>query len=191
MSQMKIYYTTSARGNDEVFTNSLHIFNSILELGHTHLDDFRNDMNQEKVYSDSFEEKKLRYKNAMRHTQLADIVILEVSTHSLTMGYLLNVALQNNKPIILLHLRNRLPAFAEGIEKSKLQIWEYSMKDIDVILSESLEQAKKDVTTRFNLFITGEQYSYLEKKSIEKKVGKSEVIRELIDTAIDNDTQIE
>lgn len=179
---MKIYFTTSARGEKQIEENCKQIHEIIEKLGHSHLDHFFDDMNTQKVYEGSFKSKKKRYLDALKHIRSADAVILEVSTHSLTMGYLLNMALDLNKPVILLHIEGHLPAFAEGIENNKLQIWEYSTRDIKGTLKESLEIAKKESNIRYNLFLNQDQYLYLQQLADKGNRSKSEVIRELIDT---------
>lgn len=187
---MKIYFTTSARGNTDTYNNSLSIYQSIRKLGHEHLDDFFEDMNETKVYSDSYEEKKKRYLDAIKHIRDAEIIILEVSTHSLSMGYLLKMSLESGKPVILLYTSNQAPAFAEGIENDKLQIWEYTSKDLLETLNEAIKIAKEESDLRFNFFISPKQYEYLHEKSKLTKLSKSAIIRMLIDESIKKDLSL-
>ncbi len=62
----------------------------------------------------------------------ADIIILEVSTHSLSMGYLLQQGLSMGKPVVALYAEGHNPAFINGIENEKLQIIEYSDENLEV-----------------------------------------------------------
>ena len=181
---MKIYFTTSARGDKELLESSLLIHSTLEKLGHQLSDYFLDDMDKEKIYSSNDEEKQGRYLSSLSHVKNADVVVLEVSTHSLTMGYLLNFSLSHSKPIILLHKRDCRPVFAEGIESSKLQIWEYSNSDILLVLEEALETAKNDKIIRFNLIIKPEHFHFLQEKSKETGLSKSSIIRQLIQNQI-------
>ncbi|NCS97557.1 MAG: hypothetical protein GW762_03140 [Candidatus Pacebacteria bacterium] len=177
---MKIYFTTSARGDEVIYSNSLNIYKKINDLNHIHVDNFFEDMNVSKVYSDNYEDKKKRFIDATKNIRDAEIIILEVSTHSLSMGYLLKMALESGKPVILLHTQNKPPAFAEGIDNSKLQIWEYSPEDIKFILTDAIDAAKNEIDVRFNILLTSELYDYINQQAKNSNISKSAFIRDLI-----------
>ena len=179
---MKIYFTTSARGNTKINDNCSIIYNWCLKKGFTHLDNYKEDMSVESIYDkDSYDDKKKRYLDAVANIKKADIVILEVSTHSLTMGFLMNYALSAGKPVIALHEVGNPPAFAEGVTNQRLQIWEYTNSDIYATLNEAITIAKKDLNIRFNLFLNSHQYKFLQDQAQKRKISKSIIIRDLIE----------
>ena len=181
---MKIYFTTSARGSNNIAENSKKIYSIIHELGHSHLDNFENDMDPKEVYEGSYENKNKRYKDAVSFISKSDVVILEVSTHSFTMGFLMHLALEAGKPVIALHEEKKPPAFAEGMINNKLQIWEYDKKNIFFTLKEALTVAQNELDLRFNLFLPSYQYHFLKIEASKRNIPKSTLIRDLIDKEI-------
>ena len=86
---MKIYFTASARGTKQLGQYYKKIFNCVNKLGHKHVDDLICNVDQNNFYEGSHDERVKNYKKSMRYIKIADIVILELSMHSLSMGFLL------------------------------------------------------------------------------------------------------
>jgi len=109
------------------------------------------------------------------------VVVLEVSMHSLSMGYFMQAALSMGKPVIALYVKGCYPAFAIGIENEKLQVIEYSMDNLVSVLEISLEYAQETSDIRFNFFVTPAISSYLDWVAKEKKLPRSVYLRRLIE----------
>lgn len=179
---MKIFYTASLRGVKEHKEILQRIFATIEKMGHTNLDRVLfNIDDKENFYSGSHTEKVGHFKRIIRCIKDADIVILEVSTHSLSMGFILHKALEMGKPVIALHLPGNAPFFALGIEDEKLQVIEYLEDDIFDILQTAIDYAAGMSDVRFNFFISPAIGQYLDWISKNKKIPRSVYLRNLIE----------
>lgn len=178
---MKIYFTSSARANDELKKNYRRIFSFITSQGHTHLDDYTDSNDANKVYLGTHDENLKLYKHAMDCIKNADVVVLEVSTHSLSIGYLLQQGLSIGKPVIALYIVGNKPAFVSGIENEKLQLVEYTPENLEEELSIALQNAQENTDVRFNFFISPAIGRYLDWVSKVKKIPRSVYLRALIE----------
>jgi len=176
---MKIYFTASARGKKELGDNYRAIYEVISELGHRHVDDLIMKVDSESFYQGSHKDQVALYDKAMKLISLCDIMVLEVSVHSLSMGFVMQKALESGKPVIALYLPNCMPYFALGIVNDKLQVTEYTKGDLKQVLKLALEYAVGLRGTRFTLILDGKVRSKLDKVA-EKGQSRSDYIRSLI-----------
>lgn len=178
---MKIYFTSSVRGKKEFGENYKHIFQAIEQMGHTNLDpDFQGE-DEDNFYEGSHEDQIQLYKETMQKLKAADVVILEVSEHSLSMGYVMNQALDLGKSVIALYVKDRQPYFAAGIDNEKLQVLEYSLETLGPVLESALDYAQETMDTRFNFFISPSLSHYLDWVAQTKKIPRSVYLRQLIE----------
>ncbi|GIK83552.1 MAG: hypothetical protein BroJett025_01740 [Patescibacteria group bacterium] len=185
---MKVYFTCSARGTQNFSNSYQKIYETVKKLGHEHTSDYAKDSDPGEVYGYSHEERVSLYEEAIRDLKSSDVVLLEVSTHSLTMGYLMQMALTLGKPVIALHLKDYKPAFAAGIEDDKLQVIEYTNEMLSEVLGDALEYAQSKMDFRFNFFISPAIGNYLDWISKVKKIPRSVYLRNLIEKDMeDND----
>lgn len=110
----------------------------------------------------------------------ADICIFEVSTHSLSIGFVIQKALEFNKPTIVLYMKGYVPHFLSGVENEKILLKEYEANSLEEKLQESLKEALDLREKRFNFFISPNLLSYLESASKNEGITKSTFIRNLI-----------
>ncbi|OGJ37654.1 MAG: hypothetical protein A3A82_01950 [Candidatus Pacebacteria bacterium RIFCSPLOWO2_01_FULL_47_12] len=179
---MKVFYTTSLRGVTDNRNLLEKIYALIEKLGHTNLDDVLfNIPDKEGFYSGSHKEKVGHFKRMISCIKKADVVLLEVSTHSLSMGFILHKALELGKPVIALHLPGNSPFFAQGIEDEKLQVLEYRKDTMENIIRLGLDYAAKVSDIRFNFFIPPSIAQFLDIISKVKKIPRSVYIRALIE----------
>ncbi|MBP7768391.1 hypothetical protein KA082_00955 [Candidatus Woesebacteria bacterium] len=178
---MKVYFTASARGTKNHLSIYRKIYQIIDELGNVNLDDLVCTIQEENFYNGAHSDKVSLYKKSMAYINAADVVVLEVSTHSLSMGYLMNKALDMGKPVIALYSENNDPYFAEGINNDKLQLLKYSEENLDTVLKSALEYAGDLVDVRFNFFISPAIGRYLDWVSKVKKIPRSVYLRALIE----------
>ncbi len=181
---MNIYFTASARSKINYSPNLTQVFRSIERLGHTNLDDFVIKVDDKKLYDGKSFKIETIYKNAIRLVTLSDIIILEVSEPSISMGYVLNTALELGKPVILLHVKNKYPIFVSGITNQNLQVIEYSLSNLHIQLSTALSCATTTKFTRFNFFLSPLHDNHLTKMARIHHVPKSVYLRELIENDI-------
>lgn len=177
---MKVYFDCSARGAKEHGEYYALIYRVIEELGHTHISDYRESLDLSQVVNSHDRNTKL-FKSSMRSIDKCDVLVLEISTNSLTMGYLMQRALSAGKPVIALHLPGHYPLFAAGNEDEKLQVVEYSKDQITLSLRTALDYAAAQSDVRFNFFISPIIGQYLDWISRNKKIPRSVYLRNLIE----------
>lgn len=186
---MKIYFTSSARASEDLKKNYRKIFSIISNLGHSHVDDYSHSNDASKVYLGTHDENLKLYKNAIYCIKNADVVVLEVSTHSLSMGYLLQQGLSMGKPVIALYVIGNKPAFVAGIEDEKLQLVEYSPENLEEELTIALQNAQENTDVRFNFFISPAIGRYLDWVSKVKKIPRSVYLRALIEKEMSSNNE--
>jgi len=185
---MKIYFTSSARGIKELKKKYGRIFESIENLGHKNLDNLILTIDKDVFYDGTHKDQSELYEQTIKFIKRSDIVILEVSVPSLSMGYVLHKALEMNKPVIALYQPGNPPFFAQGIENEKLQVIEYSDADVEGTLKDAIDYAQGKADVRFNFFISPSIGTYLDWISKVKKIPRSVYLRGLIEKDLsDND----
>lgn len=177
---MKIYFTASARGVDNLSNNYSLIHQYIEDLEHTNLD---NNVLQKKenIYGNDHSARVKLYNEAMAKIKKSDLVVLEVSTHSLSMGFVMQKALELGKPVVALYKKGFDPYFASGIVNDKLQVVEYTDYDLKEVLLTAINFASDQQDTRFNFFISPRHQNYLDWIAKHRKLPRSVYLRDLIE----------
>ena len=111
----------------------------------------------------------------------ADICIFECSFQSLSVGYLIEKALELDKPVVGLCLVDHIPDFLVGLENEKFQLVEYDKDNLSDLLKASILKAIFLTDKRFNFFISSNMLAYLNKVSKKLSITKSTFIRNLIE----------
>ncbi|MEX0896395.1 MAG: hypothetical protein WDZ94_05710 [Patescibacteria group bacterium] len=178
---MKVYFTASLRGNLIEGLDYKIIYKILEKSGHTHLDSTLLNSDIQEFYNNSASKQLNLYKKTHENIGRADVVILEVSVPSLSMGYVLHKALDASKPVILLYKKGFDPHFAMSIQHDKLQVLEYDDANLERDMNTSLEIAQENADVRFNFFIPPKIGRYLDWISKFKKIPRSVYLRSLIE----------
>lgn len=121
----------------------------------------------------------------------ADVIVAESSFDSFAVGYLVSVAIQQKKPILLLRHRGAdQDSFVTGVESGWIVQEEYDDKNITDILKKFFDA--NDIQTkdmRFNFFIDRPIYNYLRWASLRTGKTKAEILRDLVAREIDKETK--
>jgi hypothetical protein len=157
------------------------LFFLIKALGHETLNETLNNDAEDDRTKNINENKEEEYKTLISSISKADIVILEVSRHSLSMGYWLQKALDLNKPVIAIYLNGYETSFLNGINNDKLQVIAYDLENLEDLLKDAIEKASGAQDTRFNFFISPRHQAYLDWIARERKIPRSVFLRRLID----------
>lgn len=131
--------------------------------------------------------KKENYDQTIKDINKSDIVVMEVSAHSMSMGYILNKALEINKPVIALYTSDSQPVFIMGINNPKLILKEYRADNVEKILWDSLKEAKSLIDVRFNFFVSPKILTYLDWVGQKRMIPKSVFLRNLIEKEMKKD----
>ena len=158
---MRIYFTASIRGKSDFLEHYQNIFSTIEELGNKNIDDFLLRSESEDLYDSTHQKNKEIYDETVKNIKSADIIVLEVSEHSLSMGYVMQKGLEMNKPVILLYSLGHFPFFASTINDEKLQVVEYTQDSLKEVLATALDYAQNISDTRFNFFVSAKNLNYL------------------------------
>ena len=178
---MKAFFTGSPRAlRDHAMEHEL-IFEAISRCGFTHLSDLVIKADPVAFYEKTNDEVFRHYKDTIECLKKADVLIAEVSLHSMSMGYLVEKALGMGKPVIVLHLEKFTPFFFTGIDNEKLQIITYDQLDVFEVVKNALEYALTKQDIRFNFFISPGIAQFLDLVARVKKVPRSVYLRTLIE----------
>lgn len=181
---MKAFFTGSPRAlRDHAKEHEL-IYDAIARCGFTHLSDLVIKADPIAFYEKNNDEVFRHYRNTMECLKKADVLIAEVSLHSLSMGYLVEKALGMGKPVVVLHQENLSPFFFTGIVNEKLQIVAYDQSNIFEVVKNALEYALTKQDVRFDFFISSKIAQFLDLVARVKKVPRSVYLRTLIERDI-------
>lgn len=129
------------------------------------------------------------YKTSVDCVKKSDLVIMEVSGHSMSMGYLVSKALEISKPVIALYKKGHMPVFLSGIQDPKLRIVEYENGDVLSVLENAIIKAKSLVDVRFNFFVSPSILTYLDWVSKRRMIPRSVFLRDLIEKELKKDKE--
>ncbi|MCA9371816.1 hypothetical protein KC726_02865 [Candidatus Woesebacteria bacterium] len=114
------------------------------------------------------------------HVKNADICVFEVSFQSLGTGYLIDKALENNKPTIILYYKNKRPHLLSVLDSDKILIHSYDEKNFKQVVKKLIKLAREKRDKRFNFFLSPKLLDYLDKTSKQHGITKSKFLRDLI-----------
>lgn len=189
---MKIYFISSPRSvnkEPELYKriyshlskeDNKMLSNLVLDWGNGNINDFYNQPHVERV---------AHYKKVMDNIKKSDLVIVEVSEHSMSMGYIVNKALEVSKPVVALYKQNWEPYFFSGIEDSKLQIVEYTEENVLDVIDKAIKKSKEQIDVRFNFFVSSKILNYLDWISQKKMIPRSVFLRNLIEREMKKDRE--
>ncbi len=180
---MKVFFTASLRGQNEFGKFYKTIYSAIEKKNYKNLDNEILVLS-EKYYNDIQKAGRTAfinlYQRKLKNLQIADICIFEGSLPSLSIGYLIQKALDFNKPVIILYYKENVPQFIAGINEEKLIVKNYNDSNLLTVLDEAIQEARNLQDKRFNFFISPSLLNYLEKASNKEGITKSTFIRNLI-----------
>ena len=138
---------------------------------------------------ESIETKKENYLDIIKCIKKADIVVMEISGHSVSMGFILSKAMEENKPVIAMYTSDMDPVFVKGIVNSKLIMAEYDKNNLEQVISDSINKAKCLVDMRFNFFVSPKILNYLDWVGQKRMIPKSVFLRNLIEREMRKDRE--
>lgn len=180
---MKICFIASIQGKIGRENDYKNIVNIIKKKGYNVFADHVLKQTQEDLNSLTQEEKVKFHKKIIDLIKKSDIIVSEISYSSLSVGYLISLALDFGKPTILLYKGNKEPNILSTLEQSdRLIVSRYqSLWELEKIINTTIEEAKEQMDTRFNFFISPQIASYLDWVTKTKKVPRAVYLRNLIE----------
>jgi len=178
---MKAFFTGSPRALKDHSKEHKLIFDAISQCGFDHLSDLVVSADPVEFYEKSRQEVLDHYKDTIQCLKNADVIVAEVSLHSMSMGFLVEKALGMGKPVIVLHMDDLAPFFFAGIYNEKLQIVSYNDSNIFNVVRRALDYAVAQQDVRFDFFVSPKINSHLDQVSRTRRIPKSVYVRGLIE----------
>jgi hypothetical protein len=182
---MKVFFVGSPRALTHNKSEFEKIYHTITELGHENIFDLMITLDPREFYDRTKDKIRDHYKNTLKCLQVADVIIIESSIHSLTMGYLARMGEELDKPVIILHKPGKEPFFFSGNLDDRFLVVEYTMDTIKDVLKSCFDYAKDVMDIRFNLFLSPQMNSYLKQVSKLEHTTCSNFMRNLLKEHMD------
>lgn len=178
---MKIFFTGSPRAlRIQDYKNDLNKIFQSLEKHGKNLSRLVIDADPDEFYKLDYDGVAKHYQVTIDHLKNADVVVAEVSMQSMSMGYLVNMALNLSKPTLCLYRGGKSPFFLSGISDLNLIISEYDNGSIDEIVSDAFDYFSGTKDRRFNLMIPPAMHSFLSDEANRRQTTKAGIIRDSI-----------
>jgi hypothetical protein len=189
---MKIYFVASPRLviKEPGLYREIH---SYLAKDNVMLSDKLMKWSDKKTIEELYEERKDNltsgFKKTIETLKKADVVMMEVSGHSLSMGFLVSKSLDLCKPIIAFYKKGTRPFFLSGIDDPRFKLMEYNEKNVCEVLDLAVEEAKKVIDVRFNFFVSPKILTYLDWVAQKRMIPRSVFLRNLIEREMKKDKE--
>jgi hypothetical protein len=179
---VKAYFVASPRfvvKNAQLFENVFGVLNKKIRL----IDDSVLDWIKHGFHQNSC------YKTSLDKIKKVDLVIVEVTGHSMSMGFVIVKALELNKPVIALYSDKSSQTFLKWVNNNRLIMVPYNKKNLSKTIDNSLIKAINLVDLRFNFFISTKIVNYLDWVSTYRMIPKSVFLRKLIEKEMKKDKE--
>ena len=178
---MNIFFTASIRGQKNLKTNLDLIYKSIITLQHNYIGNYPFKVTENEVYHFSIDQNIKLYNDMEGFMKECDLMILEVSEHSVSMGYMIMKVLSMKKPVIALFEIHHKPAFLIGIEDENFQLLEYKPETVTQTLKKAIKYAGEVGNIRFNMMLSPKMSLFLKESAEKEGVSKATLIRTLLE----------
>lgn len=176
---MKVYFVASIRGKTRFLENYKQIVGFLQAKGFDIIENTLKPTEKE-VYALSDRGKIDYYRKVLRWLSQVDLVVAEASFSSLGVGHEISLALEKNKPVIVLYETGQAPHFLQGIQSDRLIVVKYDLSDLSDVLLRALDRASAQTETRFNFFLPRKLIVYLDWISKKKRLPRAVYLRQLI-----------
>jgi hypothetical protein len=178
---MRIYFTASVSGKEKYGENYEKIVKALADLDHKVVADHILKATPEKLKKETLKDRVTHHRRLNKWLNSCDVVVAEVSYPSVSVGYELTLALDKGKPVLALHLPEKVPAALLGESSDKFIMKAYQFSDLKRRLSRWLKELSNKIDVRFNFFITPQLLSYLDWIAGKKRIPRSVYLRNLIE----------
>lgn len=182
---MNCYFTASIVGKKYYLLNYDQIVKTIRKKGIKIQAEHILETSEDEIRLESREKRITFHKRLETWIKSADFMIAEVSFPSISVGYEISLAINMNKPVLILY-SDTPPSLLAHHENDKVICEKYTAATLKEIIDDFVRYIEERVDSRFTFFITPEIASFLDKVQKEKKTPKSVYIRELISEKMRN-----
>lgn len=179
---MKILFSSSYLGKQKYKDNYDTVLKALNATGKEIITPDQNDyldlLTQKEIERIQFPNR-IHFEALLKGIDMCDVIVFEMSDESFQLGYLATQAVQNKKYVLCVSI---FDDFTDKIPSRFFFGAKYDDRTITDIVANFVHQAGEDqFSERFNLFLSPGQVDYLEKRSVQENMNKSEYIRSLID----------
>jgi hypothetical protein len=182
---MKFHFGGSSLGSKKYIDDYFLICKLVKNQGHSIIHDW---------LGKTGEAKESMYKKTAEAIRAADGVILEGTISTVGLGQQLTLALESGKPTLIL-IRSRANegpvisgSFIDPTKRDLLYVERYTQSNLEQKLDTFFKSlVQKHGLTRINLVLDRTIDNYLEWSAFQKKKSKSQIIRDAVQGAIDQD----
>jgi len=187
---MNVHFTASNYQLEKHYKNYAAIIDVIKEQGHTLTREWLEEDLKRRKKKQSYSE--TEYKDIWQKVKLsilkADVVIVDGSVNSFSIGYQTAFAVSNKKPVLVMTSDHQISqTVVAGEDNPLLCIRNYNPKTLEAVATEFLmkfDLPQQDM--RFNMFIDRETRTFLEIESYKTGKTKAKIIRDMIKNEINN-----
>jgi hypothetical protein len=184
---MKIFFTASQKGKPQFGSYYEQIVLSLQKTGNEVIVDPNLTLNPDVFYHQfegptTSEELKDFYEQMMEGVREADVCVFDCSYRSVSVGTLIDRALDLNKPVVCLYYKGNRPLFlaAVGVVEETLSVCEYADDTIEVVVTNAIRKSSDHRLKRVNFLISPSLLTQLETICKAEGITKSRLIRKLI-----------
>lgn len=179
---MKVYFLGALSGLTKYRDVYENIISILEQKGHSVYSEHVMKVERDKVSNLSEEDRKKYFSKMKKSILTSDFVVAEVSHPTPNIGYEIAFAIENEKPVLVLHDKesNVFPLLL-GSSSEKLLIKSYEKSNLEKIITKGIREVKNCMDIRFNFFISPEIVRYLDWVAKVKRVPRSVYLRDLIE----------
>jgi hypothetical protein len=181
---MHIFFSTSVYGRADLDKKSQAIVTAVEKTGHTIEADHIFSVTPEEMATWTDEQDLAYHKKVFERIKKADALFAEVSRPSTSVGYLIAVAAQAGKPVVVFYNGDQEPHLFKSLEKlmDRFQVVRYSnVEELGDEVPYMIDFIEGSQDVRFNFFVSSSISSYLDWVSKTRKIPRSVYLRRLID----------
>jgi len=121
----------------------------------------------------------------------AEVVIADVSHPSDRIGFEIATAINEKKPVLALIKKGiKLAPPIQGNNSRYLTVAQYDgIEDVEHIVKKFIQDAKKNIDTKFILIISPQIDKYLEWVASERRKHKAQIVREALESQMSKDKE--
>jgi len=196
INYMNIYFACASEDIRNHLQEYKLITKIIIDLGHNIPENWleRIDIKGPDINTNEAKKKELLRKEGIESVKTADLLVAEISQQSVGVGYQIATAMDNKIPVLCLitdEINGGKPSqIIESSNSPLVTIREYKKSNVREIIKDYFRRFSNKSLIKFNFIITPEIDKYLNWKSRNGKLSKSEILRKLImDHIIVNDLE--
>ena len=179
---MKVYFTASIVGKKKYLKEYITIIRLLAQKDCIVVADHIIQSSEHAINLETEQEREQFHKKLRHWITDAHCVVVEASFPSISVGFEISLALQCNKPVLVLY-RHEAPTLLAGYQNEQLICERYTMHTLGDCINDFLAYVQDASEHRFTFFISAKQAQFLEEISRKNRVPKSVYMRQLIDAA--------